>query len=797
MTTGQNQENLQTYTASDLRIGLATSQAGTYVVPENATWTSNNNSSSSNGSIAYSPSTNYTSPGSPLYLAYGVDVPKTAVTGDWGNSATWTPSGVPTDNDRCIIPSGVTVTVQGGGTYTCRDLSLTTSGVLTNVSGNTLTVTGNVSNASGCTINVPSGSLMTVGTSCGDNQSFSNSGTLNLTGGKLIMNGQLTTGGAFNMSGGELVFDPNSGVASTSYSNSTGVFYISGGTSSVTGGTITFNDPVFTSSSNAPSIGYYQSAGSWATTIVMGGTIDNTGTSGGCTVNATTATNGFGIYTSNNFAVDSFVLNGGTSDPARFTGTVSGATGFYVKKDLTIPASHELRNVSSFGVGANLINHGTFTTIGTTKFETMNVGTVTAVSTAQTVSGSGLFRDATSSPASNFALLLFNNNSAGGITFPGDVSCIYGITHTAGIITMGTGTNTLTIGTNTSNQGSYTFTAGRVIGKITRWLSASTGSRDFPIGTSTTGRKITVNYTSTSGMTGGTLTAQFTAGTPGTTGLPLNAYGSINVENVSPTGYWTMTANTLTGGTYTVSVDATSFKDYANMDLTAANVRLVKRPTGGSWSATGITTVNAPSNMNAVSLTGVTNGFSEFGIGATDAVLDVEFTSIIAEKKATSNQITWTTANEKDIQHFAVERSIDNQNWAKLGTVVAGKGAYQYTDETPSLLSYYRVRSVEMSGKEQVSKVVAVQRGKGKLAILNTYPSPAKEGMSIEFEGTENGTAVLSLTDIAGKVVMTQNVKMTEGLNQLRLDLAHLSNGVYFLRLNDKTHSVVQRIVKQ
>lgn len=70
---------------------------------------------------------------------------KTAKTGNWSNSATWTPAGVPTATDDVIIAAGKTVTVDGN--YTCRNLDLgtATSGSATLkiiAAGNRLTVTG-------------------------------------------------------------------------------------------------------------------------------------------------------------------------------------------------------------------------------------------------------------------------------------------------------------------------------------------------------------------------------------------------------------------------------------------------------------------------------------------------------------------------------------------------------------------------------------------------------------------------------------------------------------------------------
>ena len=784
------QENLASYTATDLRgVYSTTSLSGTYNVLPGALWSSNGATA-----VAYSPASNFTRPSTTFYLAYGAVVPVTytgAATGSWGDAANWSAGVLPTANDKVIIPTGKTVTLDGASPapYTCADLSLT--GTLTGVSGNALNITGNPTVNSGGILNVPTGSQINVGTSCGDNKSMTNAGTLNLTGGTLVMNGQLTSSATFNMSGGDLVIDPNSGVSGTSYNNSLGPLYISGGTAAVTGGTITFNDPVFTGSGTG-ALSNYVAATTWTNnTIRMGGIIGNSG--GTCVNNTTTCTTGFGIYTSSALMIANLAIN--STDPAAFTNVVSGSSTLYVSGDVTVPASNELRVTSSLGLGGNLVNNGTVTTIGTMKFETLNgSNVVTAVTVPQTVSGSGTFRDATSSPTSNFANLLFNNSNATGISFPGDVSTIYGVTHTAGIVTLGTGTNTLTIGTSAVNSGTYTHTAGRIVGRIKKWIPTGTSTNVMPISSGTTGRKATIQFTA-GPSAGGTLTATFSSSSPGGRNLPATISGQM-LDGVSPTGSWTIdAADGLTGGTYTATFDCTGFTNVNNVPIsTLTSLRMLKAPSGGgSYTNAG---TSAPSNLNAVSITGQTS-FSEFALGGSQAVLAVDFTAISATNKGATNLVTFTTANEKDLTGFQIERSATGTEWSHIGEVKAkGASTYTFVDANPWAISYYRVRGVELSGKSIVSKIVSVNTGKAKLAVLNVYPSPTKNNLTIDFDAVTNSNVTILIKDITGRLVLSKNVKGTEGVNNLTLDVSNLSNGVYIMSINDNVSSIVKRIVK-
>lgn len=63
--------------------------------------------------------------------------------GDWGNGATWNSGTPPNAVESAVIPNGITVTVQGGGSYNASNLTIDNGGVL-NQSANTLNISGNI-----------------------------------------------------------------------------------------------------------------------------------------------------------------------------------------------------------------------------------------------------------------------------------------------------------------------------------------------------------------------------------------------------------------------------------------------------------------------------------------------------------------------------------------------------------------------------------------------------------------------------------------------------------------------------
>jgi hypothetical protein len=200
-------------------------------------------------------------------------------------------------------------------------------------------------------------------------------------------------------------------------------------------------------------------------------------------------------------------------------------------------------------------------------------------------------------------------------------------------------------------------------------------------------------------------------------------------------------------------------------------------------------------------LAGYTGTYSPFIVSSPGAVLAVDFTTINAQAKGTTNVVNFTTATEKDVKEFAIERSINNKEWEVIGTTAAIGGStaanYSFTDNTPTTLAYYRVRSIENNGKGQISKVVAVKRAGGKLALVALSPMPTTEVVTVDFSVGKTNKVNVIVTDIIGKVVKTETFTTAEGANSIRLNLSNLAQGTYIMTINDGETTATQRIVKQ
>ena len=76
---------------------------------------------------------------------------------------------------------------------------------------------------------------------------------------------------------------------------------------------------------------------------------------------------------------------------------------------------------------------------------------------------------------------------------------------------------------------------------------------------------------------------------------------------------------------------------------------------------------------------------------------------------------------------------------------------------------------------------------------LKASPNPTNSEITIDF-GKQIPSGILSLTDLAGKIIYTQNIT---NLSQVHINLYELPSGIYFLKLIADTKSEVLKLVKE
>jgi len=729
----------------------------------------------------------------------------TKADGNWSDAATWACS---------VPPAGTTLPIN----------------INHNVNLNTdFTFDANLTVATGKTLTINANNL-TMGPANGGNKIMTVNGTLAMGGGTLNINGSITfaSTSSWNMSMGTLNIDPNSGVVGTSSTTSNPALNILTGSLNVTGGTINIKDPMFPSTGK--SIAY--SHGSLDASIGTGCTI-NIGTATGGSHSNTSLT---GFYLECNVSTGTLelgtvIVNGGMYSATNSRHASTNTSSIYITKikNLTVNSGSEfVVNAAVLAITGDVVNNGLMTVTSSTYDKGLAfVGDAQYVSgvtlyngsNAQSLSGSGFFRKATADPipgsqSGNLcsAFSVWQNTAGAGVTLnmPLTVTAALRlnggktITSSSNFLALGTSGTTLgTLYTNSTTAPTNiqsTNVGGWVNGPFKRWFSGTTTDLSqqgiLPIGNSTAPQYAQVVFTATPGT--GTLTSFFTDGAPGDAGLPLQDTGGdpwCNPGAVSSTGYVTINpGDGLSTANYTSRFNVTNYSGIT----TLSTARVLKRPTGGGdWTLNGTFVTGA---NNLISRTGM-SGFSEFAAvqGAATA-LPIELLSFKGYAEKSANVLEWVTASESNTDMFVIERSENGKEWKAIAKVEAAgesrnKSSYKATDEQPLNKAYYRLRSVDMDGRFQLSDAIVIERNDRSFKMYSVSPNPNRGDFTVTFNTPSNGETKLVLVNSLGMRVHSQMVNAIAGTNAEFLNVNDLTNGIYTLIIEQEGQFITQRVV--
>lgn len=186
--------------------------------------------------------------------------------------------------------------------------------------------------------------------------------------------------------------------------------------------------------------------------------------------------------------------------------------------------------------------------------------------------------------------------------------------------------------------------------------------------------------------------------------------------------------------------------------------------------------------------------------------LPVKLTSFSAMLNNNKVDLKWTTSSEINVSHFIVEKSTDGVNYSDAGMAFAYGNA---TDKTNYSLSdnnvntsraaviYYRLRSVDIDGKSELSETRIIRIGKqneNNITIV-AYPNPVSNEVRITIPANwQNKQVSYELISANGQPVrktVSANSSQTETINT-----SSLTPGFYFVRVMCEGQVAQQKIIK-
>jgi hypothetical protein len=182
----------------------------------------------------------------------------------------------------------------------------------------------------------------------------------------------------------------------------------------------------------------------------------------------------------------------------------------------------------------------------------------------------------------------------------------------------------------------------------------------------------------------------------------------------------------------------------------------------------------------------------------TCGILPVTFTHLSGIHESQLNRVSWTTGHEVNSASFTLERSRDGQQFETVGTL-PGAGTepmgrtYQMEDRgryAPA--TFYRVVQRDVNGAETISDVIMVAANSAGLGITSAVPRDGQLLLNLQNANAAQPVRI-EILDVLGKSLYTASMQLDAGANQRTVEIAHLSAGVYFLKVSGAQGATVMR----
>ncbi len=173
-------------------------------------------------------------------------------------------------------------------------------------------------------------------------------------------------------------------------------------------------------------------------------------------------------------------------------------------------------------------------------------------------------------------------------------------------------------------------------------------------------------------------------------------------------------------------------------------------------------------------------------------LLPVTITDFTASKLNESVVLKWYATYETNFKFYEIQRSNDGTSFYSIGMLPGQNLAnYSFTDNKlpASKLIYYRLKLIDIDGKVDYSKTIAIRLNDHFQEAL-VYPNPTAGKITVRLEQGLSQNSQLQITDITGRKVWQQTV--TGGQKIIDIDPGKLPVGRYFVSINNSAELINQ-----
>jgi len=191
---------------------------------------------------------------------------------------------------------------------------------------------------------------------------------------------------------------------------------------------------------------------------------------------------------------------------------------------------------------------------------------------------------------------------------------------------------------------------------------------------------------------------------------------------------------------------------------------------------------------------GETSPDLSFTLTTSGSALPIELVSFTGYEDGLVNILEWETASEVNLYLYELESSADGINWTLVDAIEPNKNTglrkYQVSDQHPTRIQYYRLKSLDFDGSAQISKTIVLKRLPKLNEAFRVFPNPVEDQLELYYS---NG----GQTDIYKIVNTTNQIVMSGCLYDGRINVSYLPSGLYIIELKTSGQCFTNKFFKK
>ncbi len=189
----------------------------------------------------------------------------------------------------------------------------------------------------------------------------------------------------------------------------------------------------------------------------------------------------------------------------------------------------------------------------------------------------------------------------------------------------------------------------------------------------------------------------------------------------------------------------------------------------------------------------------------TNGALPVELLSFDGTCNNNIINLNWKTASEHNSDYFEIQKSRDGENWITLTTIESAGNSTQeilYTTKDENAIdvnNYYKLIQYDIDGKsKEYGPINVTCNGKSK-GYFSIFPNPSTGTFQVVINNKQMiGDGKIFVKDTKGSEILSQDVKITNGINYFNVTNNQLKPGIYYVYLvsNNLYTETIKQIIK-